>query len=85
MFNTLFDGYLLEKGAGVNLRYYDSNDKLGVRLGAEAAMEDNGIRLHLLSKDAVIAYRPARINDDNYVYLKGCRPIWRSWPTTARV
>ena len=69
VFNTLFDGYLLEKGAGVNLRYYDSNDKLGVRLGAEAAMEDNGIRLHLLSKDAVIAYRPARINDDNYVYL----------------
>lgn len=75
VFNTLFDGYLLERGAGVNLRYYDSNDKLGVRLGAEAALEEHGIRLHMLSKDAVIAYRPARINDDNFVYLADNRRV----------
>ena len=75
VFNTLFNGYLMEKGAGVNLRYYDSNDKLGVRLGAEAALEEHGIRLHMLSKDAVIAYRPARINDDNFVYLADNRRV----------
>ena len=69
VFNTLFDGRLIERGANVNLRYYDAADKLGVRLGAEAAMEQNGIRLHLDDKDAVIAYRPARINADNYVFL----------------
>ena len=75
VFNTLFDGFLMEKGAGVNLKYYDAQDKLGVRLGAEASMEENGIRLHLKSKDAVIAYRNAHINDDNYVFMADNRRI----------
>ena len=69
VFNTLFDGYLLERGAGLKLSYYDEQEKLGLRLGAEAAMEANGIRLHMLSDDAVIAYRKAHINEDNYVFL----------------
>ena len=75
VFNTLFDGFLMERGAGVNVRYYDAQDKLGVRLGAEAAMEENGIRLHLKSKDAVIAYRDAHINEDNYVFLADNRRV----------
>ena len=69
VFNTLFNGYLTERGAGVTLKYFDASDKLGIRLGAEAEMEENGIRLHMLSNEAVIAYRPAHINDDNYVFL----------------
>ncbi|MCR4853130.1 MAG: translocation/assembly module TamB domain-containing protein [Prevotella sp.] len=69
VFNTLFDGYLTERGAGVTLSYFDKADKLGIRLGAEAEMEENGIRLHMLPNDAVIAYRPANINEDNYVFL----------------
>ncbi len=75
VFNTLFDGGLTERGANVNLRYYDDKDKLGIRLGAEAAMEENGIRLHLKDNDAVIAYRPARINADNYVFLADNRRV----------
>ena len=75
VFNTLFDGGLTERGANVNLRYYDKKDNLGIRLGAEAAMEENGIRLHLDDKDAVIAYRPARINANNYVFLADNRRI----------
>ena len=69
VFNTLFDGYLTQRGAGVTLSYFDSAEKLGIRLGAEAEMEENGIRLHMLSDDAIIAYRPAHINDDNYIFL----------------
>ena len=69
VFNTLFDGYMLERGAGINLRYYDDKERLGIRLGAEALMEEHGIRLHMLSDDAILAYRSARINDDNYVFL----------------
>lgn len=38
-------------------------------------MEENGIRLHLDDKDAVIAYRPARINANNYVFLADNRRI----------
>ncbi|MDD7258205.1 MAG: translocation/assembly module TamB domain-containing protein [Prevotellaceae bacterium] len=69
VFNTLFNGYLFEKGAGIKVSYYDEKDKLGVRLGAEAAMETDGIRLHILSRDAVIAYKEANINEDNYVFF----------------
>ena len=69
VFNTLFEGFLMEKGAGVTFSYYDAKDKLGIRLGADAIMEENGIRLHMHDKDAVIAYKPANINNDNYVFL----------------
>ena len=69
VFNTLFNGYLLERGAGLKISYFDEQEKLGLQLGAEAAMEANGIRLHMLTDDAVIAYRKAHINDDNYVFL----------------
>ena len=75
VFNTLFDGYLTERGAGVTLSYYDKADKLGIRLGAEAEMEENGIRLHMLPDNAVIAYRPARINSDNYLFLADNRRV----------
>lgn len=75
VFNTLFDGTLLEKGLSVNMRYYDQEDKLGIRLGAEAMMEENGIRLHLSPKDAVIAYRKASINDDNYLFMADNRRV----------
>ncbi len=69
VFNTLFSGTLLERGLSVNMRYYDQEDRLGIRLGAEAMMEENGIHVHLSPKDAVIAYREASINDDNYLFM----------------
>ncbi|MEE3446777.1 MAG: translocation/assembly module TamB domain-containing protein, partial [Prevotella sp.] len=69
VFNTLFNGYLQEKGATLNLRYYDQKDVLGVRLGAVAEMEDNGIRMRLLTDDPIIGYKKFNINKDNYVFL----------------
>lgn len=69
VFNALFDGYFLERGAGLNVRYYDAKDILGVKLGMEAELEEKGIQLHLLSNDPVIAYKKVHINEDNYLYL----------------
>lgn len=69
VFDARFDGYILAKGAGLNVKYYDSDDKLGVYLGAVATVEDNGIRCHLLPDRPVLGYKEFKLNKDNYIFL----------------
>lgn len=69
VFNTLFDGYLFEKGAGLNIKYFDADNKLGLLIGAEASMEKNGIRLHLSPDKPIIGYKGFNLNKDNFVFL----------------
>ena len=40
VFNALFDGILQERGATMGVRYYDSADKLGARVGALHGRQD---------------------------------------------
>lgn len=75
VFNALFDGYVYETGAGINIRYYDANDRIGVKLGAKAVLEDKGVRLHLLTDEPVIGYKRFNVNDDNYVFMGSDRRI----------
>jgi len=75
VFNALFDGFVYEKNAGLNVRYYDANNRLGVKLGAKAALEENGIRLHLLTDDPILGYKQFRVNEDNYVFMGRDRRI----------
>ena len=69
VFNTLFDGYLMERGSGLNLAVYDANDRLGIKLGATAELEEKGARLHLLTDDIILGYKKFKANDDNYLFL----------------
>ena len=69
VFNTLFNGYLQETGATLNVRYYDQKDVLGIRLGAVAEMQEHGIKMRLLTDDPIIGYKKFDINKDNYVFL----------------
>ncbi len=64
-------GHLLEHGGDINLRLYDSAGKLGLRLGAQAAMEANALRLTLMPARPVLAYKEFALNDDNYILLDG--------------
>lgn len=68
-FNSLFDGYLFDRGSGLNVAVYDAEDKLGIKLGATAALEDKGARLHLLTDDLVLGYKKFSANEDNYLFL----------------
>ncbi len=68
-FNVLFDGKLLEHGVSMNAAFYDSNDELGLQAGVEAAMEEEGIRLHVTPHRPVIAYETFSVNSDNYLLL----------------
>ena len=69
VFNALFDGVLQERGATFGVRYYDANDKLGIRLGAQAEMVDSGISFHLVPERPTIGYKEFNLNRDNYVLL----------------
>ncbi len=69
VFNVLFDGYLFERGSGLNLSVYDDRNRLGIKLGATAELEDSGARLHLLTDEIILGYKKFTANDDNYLFL----------------
>jgi hypothetical protein len=75
VFDARFNGYVLDKGAGLNIKYYDSEDKLGASIGAVASVEENGIRFHLLPDRPILGYKNFNINNDNYIYFGNDRRV----------
>lgn len=75
VFNAMFDGYIFEKGSGVNLKVYDAKDSLGLKLGVEASMEQNGIKLHMLTDNPVLGYKKFAVNENNYLFMGTDRRI----------
>ena len=75
VFNALFDGSVLQHGALVGLRYFDSQGRMGIRLGATAEMEQNGIRLRLMPERPTIGYKEFNLNKDNFVFLGANKQI----------
>ena len=75
VFNALFDGHFHEHGALAGLRYYDNKNKLGVRIGATAEMESDGIRFKLMPDRPTIGYKEFNLNKDNYIFLPKGRKI----------
>lgn len=75
VFNTLFDGYVYERGAGVDVKYYDSNNKLGASLGVQAELQDDGINFHLRPDRPILGYKVFNLNKDNFVYMGSNRKI----------
>lgn len=69
VFNTLFDGMILERGANINLRYFDAADKLGVLLGLTAEVAHGGLLLRLSPDRPLLGYKEFALNKDNYVFL----------------
>ena len=69
VFNAYIDGKLLEHGIVTGVRLFDEKDNLALRLGAEATMEENGIKLHFVPQNPTLGYDIYTLNDDNYVLL----------------
>lgn len=69
VFNALFDGLVQERGATFGVRYYDADNKLGVRLGAKVEMVDSGLNLHLVPERPTIGYKEFNLNKDNFILL----------------
>lgn len=75
VFNALFDGHIHEHGALAGLRYYDANGKMGVRIGATAEMESDGIRFKLMPDRPTVGYKEFSLNKDNYIFLGSDKKI----------
>ena len=68
VFNALFDGILQERGATLGVRYFDADNKLGARIGAQAEVVDGGINLRLVPDRPTLGYKEFALNKDNYVF-----------------
>lgn len=75
VFNALLDGYVFEKGSGANIKFYDARDSIGLKLGMEASMEQNGIKVRMLTDDPILGYKKFTVNEDNYIYMGADRRI----------
>lgn len=75
VFKTLMAGTILERGAEINLRYYDRNDKLGLLVGSRAEVCDSGIRVRFLPDRPTLGYKEFNLNHDNFVFLGRDRRI----------
>ena len=69
VFNCLVDGHVHDHGALAGLRFYDREDKLGMRIGATVDMEADGLRFKLLPQRPTIGYQEFNLNEDNYIFL----------------
>ena len=69
VFNALIDGHIHQHGALAGLRYYDAQNRMGMRIGATADMEGGGIRFKLLPDRPTIGYKEFNLNKDNYIFL----------------
>ena len=70
VFNTLFDGLVQEHGASIGVRYFDAKGNLGLRIGTQAVMADNGINFRLIPSNPTIGYKKFTLNDDNYLFIQ---------------
>ena len=75
VFNALVDGHVHEHGALAGLRYFDKDGKMGVRIGATAEMESNGIRFRLMPDRPTVGYKEFNLNKDNYIFLGSDKKI----------
>ncbi|MBQ1650259.1 MAG: hypothetical protein II055_03900, partial [Prevotella sp.] len=69
VFNAYIDGKLLEHGIVTGVRLFDNKDQLALRLGAEATMEEEGLKLHFVPQNPTLGYDIYSLNEDNYVLL----------------
>ncbi len=61
--------YILPTGAGLEMKYLDSEGETGVDLGIQAEMGEEGINVHLYPEHPVLAYRNFTVNKENFVFL----------------
>ncbi|MCQ2243494.1 MAG: translocation/assembly module TamB domain-containing protein [Bacteroidaceae bacterium] len=70
IFNSLFHGKLTEHGAQANVSIFDSKDKLGIQVGANAKLVEEGVRMELMNdEDIILGYQNFRVNSNNYLLL----------------
>lgn len=76
VFDAMFNGEVLEHGLSFNTQVYDAKGQLGLRLGAEATMVEEGIHFMLTPNRPVLGYQEFALNDSNYIMLGRNGKVW---------
>lgn len=74
-FKGFLDGYLSETGLMANTKILDRDDKTGLDMSVQAALERHGIRLSVSSPKSIIGYKSFEVNDSNYVFIGDDRRV----------
>ncbi len=69
VFNTLFEGSVLERGAELSVKYFDAENRLGASLGTRAEVCDSGINVRLFPDRPILGYTEFNLNRDNYIFM----------------
>lgn len=74
-FTAGLQGKIRNTYADAELRYTDGKGKTGILLGARVDKEAEGLRLHLFPDEPILAFRPFKLNTDNYVLYRDIKNI----------
>ncbi len=74
-FSANIQGVIGDKSIQTELRYYNGNGDIGILLGARLDKEKEGLRLHLFPNNPILAFRPFKLNTDNYILYRNLKNI----------
>ncbi|MDO4756700.1 MAG: translocation/assembly module TamB domain-containing protein, partial [Parabacteroides sp.] len=74
-FSAQLQGKIGNKSIDSEFRYYNGKGETGILLGARIDKEKEGLRLHLFPENPILAFKPYRLNPDNYILYRNNKSI----------
>ena len=74
-FTASLQGKIRNTFIDTEIQYTDGKGKTGLLLGARIDKEQEGLRLHLFPEKPILAFRPFKLNTDNYVLYRDIKNI----------
>lgn len=74
-FTAEVKGKIRNTFADAELLYTDGNKKTGILLGVRADKVQQGIKFHLFPENPILAFRPFKLNTNNYILYKNPKNI----------
>lgn len=74
-FSANIQGTIGHKSIETELRYYNGKGETGILLGARLDKEKEGLRLQLFPENPILAFRPFKLNTDNYILYRNIKNI----------
>lgn len=68
-YTAFFDGALYEGGIKTHSAILDEKGRVGIDIGLQLAMAENGLRFNIISKQAIVGYKTFNVNPLNYIYI----------------
>lgn len=74
-FTAGIKGKIRNTYADALIEYTNGQGQTGILLGLRVDKEPGGLRLHLFPEDPILAFRPFKLNKDNFIFYKSLKDI----------